>query len=296
MKMNVKHVAVLCTFTAIMAVSAAGYAFGVMPSLFAQDKAMSEDKKMTAADSEQKAIQDVQDKDKAGNGKDMPVQKNGDSQSQEAKSDSLWNWFKKGGIFMWPILFSAALGLGFIIERLIFFFRTKFSSKEFIDSLERSISGEDLTSVEAMCAESNNKMGQIIQKGLQFKALGYDRVEKAMSVAGSVEVSRMERGLSVLNAVANIAPMLGFLGTVSGMISAFYQIAAADHVSAKIVAAGIMEALITTEAGLIVAIPVLLVYNYFIHRIDGFISDVERLSSDIIERLIKGKESNRLAD
>jgi len=96
--------------------------------------------------------------------------------------------------------------------------------------------------------------------------------------------------LSVLNAVANIAPMLGFLGTVSGMISAFYQIAAADQVSAKIVAAGIMEALITTETGLIVAIPVLLVYNYFIHRIDGFISDVERLSTDVIERFIKGKE------
>ncbi len=223
-----------------------------------------------------------------------PADQNGAEASapKEAESDSLWNWFKKGGLFMWPILFCAALGLGFIIERLVFFIRNKFAPREFIDSLEQTIANEDLASVEKMCAESNNKIGHIIYKGLQFKSLGYERVEKAMSVAGSVEVSRMERGLSVLNAVANIAPMLGFLGTVSGMISAFYQISAADQVSAKIVAGGIMEALITTETGLIVAIPILLVFNYFIHRIDGFISDVERLSSDVVERLIKGKEFN----
>lgn len=193
---------------------------------------------------------------------------------------------------MWPILFCAALGLGFIIERVIYFIRTKFAPREFIERLERSILEEDLSKVEAMCAESENRMGMIIHKGLQFKSLGYERVEKAMAVSGSVEVSRMERGLSVLNAVANIAPMLGFLGTVSGMIGAFYQIAAADQVSAKIVAGGIMEALITTQTGLIVAIPVLLAYNYFIHRIDGFVSDVERMSSDVVERLIKGKEMN----
>jgi biopolymer transport protein ExbB len=257
--------------------------------------AVAQEKGGAPAVQEQKAPDEgVREKQKDAAGKDAAAgveKKEGEAgAAREADSDSLWNWFKKGGMFMWPILFCAALGLGFIVERLIFFFRTKFAPKEFIDDLERSIASDDLPTVEHLCSDSNNKIGQIIYKGLQFKSLGYERVEKAMSVAGSVEVSRMERGLSVLNAVANIAPMLGFLGTVSGMISAFYQIAAADQVSAKIVAAGIMEALITTETGLIVAIPVLLVYNYFIHRIDGFISDVERLSSDVVERLIKGKE------
>ncbi len=257
--------------------------------------AVAQEKAAAPAVNEEKAkAAEVQEKKEDAAGKEAAGDRENNESAQsapkEAESDSLWNWFKKGGMFMWPILFCAALGLGFIIERLVFFFRNKFAPREFIDELERSIAGEDMSVVETMCAQSNNKIGHIIYKGLQFKSLGYERVEKAMSVAGSVEVSRMERGLSVLNAVANIAPMLGFLGTVSGMISAFYQIAAADQVSAKIVAAGIMEALITTETGLIVAIPVLLVYNYFIHRIDGFISDVERLSTDVIERFIKGKE------
>ncbi len=213
------------------------------------------------------------------------------AETEQDSGGSLWDIFSKGGPFMWPILLLAAVALGFIIERIVFFVRTKLASKEFIDELEYSITNKDLSAVEKLCQDNDNKMAKILVKGLALKSLGYERVEKALTVAAGVEVSFMERGLNILNAVGNIVPMLGFLGTVSGMISAFADIAAADQVSAKIVAGGIMEALITTATGLIIAIPTLLAYNYFVHRIDGFISEVERIAADVVEKLIEKKDT-----
>lgn len=210
--------------------------------------------------------------------------------ADDPESHSLWEIFQQGGPFMWPILILAAVGMAFIIERFIFFAKAKLASKEYIDKLEKCILSENLESVEKLCVNENNKISQIIKKGLELKTLGYERVEKALSVAGSVEIASLERGLNVLSAIGNIVPMLGFLGTVTGMITAFNDIAAADQVSAKIVAGGIKEALLTTASGLLIAIPTLLFYNYFIHKIEGFISTVERLSSDIVEKLIKGKD------
>ena len=150
---------------------------------------------------------------------------------------------------------------------------------------------KNLGTIEDLCNEKKNKLAGIIQKGLTLKHLGYERVEKTLSVAASVEIASLERHLSIISAVANIVPMLGFLGTVTGMVTAFNDIAAADQVSAKIVAGGIKEALLTTAFGLIAAIPLLLFYNYFVHRIEGFITSIERISSDIIEKLIKEKSA-----
>ncbi len=213
------------------------------------------------------------------------------AETEKDSGGSLWEIFSRGGPFMWPILLLAAVGIGFIIERIVFFVKTKLASKEFIEELEHKISTQDLNAVEKLCNDSDNKLAKILLKGLALKSLGYERVEKALTVAAGVEVSFMERGLNILNAIGNIVPMLGFLGTVSGMISAFSDIAAADQVSAKIVAGGIMEALITTATGLIIAIPTLLAYNYFVHKIDGFISEVERIAADVVEKLIEKKDT-----
>ncbi|MFW6365115.1 MAG: MotA/TolQ/ExbB proton channel family protein [Spirochaetota bacterium] len=202
---------------------------------------------------------------------------------------SLLALFKEGGPFMWPILALTAVGFGFILERFIFFAFARLASKEFIDKLEHSIANQSLDEVEELCAQSKNKIAMIIRKGLALRNLGYERVEKTLSVSASVEVALLERGLSIISAIANIVPMLGFLGTVTGMITAFNDIAAADQVSAKIVAGGIKEALLTTSFGLVAAIPVLLFYNFFVHRIEAFITNIERLSSDIVEKLLKGK-------
>ncbi len=203
-------------------------------------------------------------------------------------SFSLIKIFNEGGPFMWPILILSAVGFGFILERFIFFAMARLGSKEFVDKLDHCIASQDHASIEKFCDDNNNKVAKIILKGLSLKNLGYERVEKTLTISASVEVAMLERGLSVISAIANIVPMLGFLGTVTGMITAFDAIAAADQVSAKIVAGGIKEALLTTAFGLIAAIPILLFYNYFVNRIEHFITNIERLSSDIVEKLIKG--------
>ena len=202
-------------------------------------------------------------------------------------STSLFDLFKKGGPFMWPMLLFAAVALGFMIERFIYFRKARLSPREFIYELENTIENSDLDTVEKLCRESSYTMSGILIRGLRLKNLGIDRVEKSFSVAGSIIVAELERGLSVLSSLGNLAPMLGFLGTVSGMISAFSDIAAADQVNARVVAGGIEEALLTTAAGLVVAIPTLLAYNYFVHRIEIFISDVERVTADILEKMIE---------
>lgn len=211
-----------------------------------------------------------------------------ESSAEASKTFSLLALYNQGGLFMWPILIMSAIGLGFVLERFIFFIRARLASKEFIEKLEHVIGNQTLDDVEQLCKENKTKIAMIIRKGIALKSLGYERVEKTLTVAASVEVAMLERGLSMISAIANIVPMLGFLGTVTGMITAFNDIANADQVSAKIVAGGIKEALLTTSFGLIAAIPLLLMYNFYVHKIEEFITNIERLSSDIVEKIIKG--------
>ncbi|MFA5518251.1 MAG: MotA/TolQ/ExbB proton channel family protein [Spirochaetota bacterium] len=205
---------------------------------------------------------------------------------------SLYSLFKKGGPFMWPILLFAAIAAGFIIERGIAFKRMKIPGREAIDDLEKNIEKGTVSSIETFCSSSGNLTSSVLLNGLKHKNSGIERVEKSLSVAGSTTVATMERGLSIISALGNLTPMLGFLGTVSGMISAFADIAAADQVNAKIVASGIEEALLTTAAGLIVAIPTLFAYNFFCHKVDIFVSDTERVSGLLIEKIIEEADEN----
>lgn len=209
---------------------------------------------------------------------------------QEAPSETimLFDLFKKGGPFMWPIFIIAGIGCGFVVERFIYFRRANLNPREFIASLENTISNKKLEDVEKLCRENNLLLSKIILKGHKVRNLGYDHVEKGIAIAASIEVAVLEKGLNIISAIGNISPLLGFLGTVSGMITAFSNIAAADQVNARLVAGGIEEALITTATGLIVAIPMLIFYNYFVHRIDVFVADVERISADILEKMVEG--------
>jgi len=208
------------------------------------------------------------------------------NKTDENKKIFLFDWFRRGGLFMWPILICAALGMGLVIERFIFYRKAKLNPREFIEEFDQVLKNGTTGEAETLCKEKNMVISRILLKGLKLRSLGLDHVEKGISAAGSIEIASLEKGLSVLSAVGNIAPLLGFLGTVSGMITAFQSIAVADQVSARLVAGGIYEALITTEAGLIIAIPVLAFYNYFIHRIEAFVADIERISADIVEKLL----------
>ena len=129
----------------------------------------------------------------------------------------------------------------------------------------------------------------ILAAGLMKADRGRDAVEKAIATAGTIEMSFLERGLIWISSVTTIAPLMGFLGTVSGMINAFEAIAASEQVNAKLVASGISEALITTATGLIVAIPATIGYNYFVSAIDRFVIEMEETSAELIEELERMK-------
>ena len=111
-------------------------------------------------------------------------------------------------------------------------------------------------------------------------------IEKAIATAGTIEMSFLERGLIWVSSVTTIAPLMGFLGTVSGMINAFEAIAASEQVNAKLVASGISEALITTATGLVIGIPTSLFHSYFIGQVDRFVVEMEETSAELVSELV----------
>ena len=188
-----------------------------------------------------------------------------------------------GGVFMHPILMCSIIGLAIIIERLFFFAKARTNTGRLMNELLRVLNEEGFESAQRMLHGTRGPIAAVLHSGLARAKKGPEAVEKAITTAASIETALLERGLIWLATVANIAPLLGFLGTVSGMIHAFEAIAAAEEVSAKLVATGIYEALITTAAGLIVAIPVQTAHNYFVSRIDKFVIDMEESGAELID-------------
>ncbi len=193
--------------------------------------------------------------------------------------------FIKGGNFMWWLLTVAVIGLVFIIERFITLSRAKVNTRKLIGTVITTLKTEGVHAAAEECQKWRGPIAAILYSGLQKADKGDEAVEKAIGTAGVIEMSFLERGLVWVSSVANIAPLIGFLGTVSGMINAFEAIANSDQVNAKLVASGISEALITTATGLVIAIPATLGYNYFVSAIDRFTIEMEEAAMELIEAL-----------
>ena len=195
------------------------------------------------------------------------------------------DWFNRGGGFMWPILFCCVVAVTFIIERSITLLRARANTRNFMSDVLNAVRREGIPAAERVCEQTRGPIAAIVFSGLKQAGRGTAAVEKAIETAGAVELSFLERGLVWLATVSTLAPLLGFLGTVYGMIQAFDAIAAADHVSAKLVAGGISQALIATEAGLIVAIPASFCHNFFLQQIDRFVIEMEESSSELVNTI-----------
>jgi len=193
--------------------------------------------------------------------------------------------FVKGGSFMWWLLACAIIGLVFLIERLITLGRAKVNTRKLIGTVITTLKTEGVQAAAEECQKWRGPIAAILYAGLQKTDKGDEAVEKAIGTAGVIEMSFLERGLIWLSSVSTIAPLVGFLGTVSGMINAFEAIAASEQVNAKVVASGISEALITTATGLVIAIPVTIGYNYFVQSIDRFTIEMEEAAMELIEAL-----------
>jgi biopolymer transport protein ExbB len=194
-------------------------------------------------------------------------------------------FFIKGGVFMWPLLACAVIGTAVIFERLYTLQRAHTNTRRLMAAIISSLKTKGVGAAQDICMNTRGPIAAILHAGLSKVDKGPAAVEKAIESSGAIEMAFLQRGLLILATVANVSPLLGFLGTVSGMIHAFEAIAAAEQVSAKIVANGIAEALITTLAGLTIAIPVQAMYNYFMLRIDAFVLEMEESSMELLDAL-----------
>lgn len=217
---------------------------------------------------------------------------NTSAQGKNAEQDTssghgLWYYLERGGPFIVILLLFSVAGIAIVIERIIVISRIKAGSEGFEQAIQDAAKKGSIPKLKKLCEEDESDTARILLSGLNSLHRGPERMEKMVETTAELQVSILERGLNLLSSISHLAPLVGFLGTVSGMISAFAAIADAENVSAKLVAAGIFEALITTAAGLIVAIPILAFHNYFVHRIDTFTNNVEKISIGVIEELEK---------
>ena len=192
--------------------------------------------------------------------------------------------FNDGGPVMWPLLVFSILSVIFIVERFFAIRRAKINVNEFLAKVRKElIVNRSIKSAIKVCEDYRGPVASILKAGLLKYGQPRDDVEKTIENAALYEMGRLEKNLVWLASIANVSPLLGFFGTVVGMIKSFDALAEAGLSNPGLVAAGISEALITTAAGLFVAIPAQLAYNFFMSRINKFVRDIETSSNMLLE-------------
>lgn len=193
--------------------------------------------------------------------------------------------WEDGGFMMWPLALTLAIGIGIIIWKLIDLSVTSSRTKKVLREVDERLAQRDVPGAIAAARESDSPAGRILLAGLERHDEGSERVMKAIENVGLIQMAGLESGLVWLATIANVAPLLGFLGTVIGMIQAFQNIEAAGEVEATLVAGGIKVALITTATGLAIAIPINIMHNYFVTRVDRLVIDMEESAQKMIDSL-----------
>ena len=194
-------------------------------------------------------------------------------------------YFVNGGPFMWPILLLLIAGLGISGERFYSLIMSSTNTKEFFDDVIKSLDNDGIDNTIELCNNTPGPVAEIFHARLSIFHRGLREVEKAVQAAGGLEMSFLEKNMIWMNAVITIAPMLGFTGTVAGMVNAFDAIAAANDISPAVVAGGISQALLTTAFGLIVAMIIQIFQNFFVSMIDKLILDMEENSVKFMDQL-----------
>ena len=194
--------------------------------------------------------------------------------------------FLEGGwAWMRPVLVCLVIGLAVAIERMLFLSFSNINTKKFITKFEETLNNEGVEAAKDLCRNTKGPVASIYYQGLDRLDQGMDAVEKAVVSYGSVQTGQMESGLSWIGLFIALSPMLGFMGTVVGMIEAFDQIQAMGDISPTVVAGGIKVALLTTLMGLIAAVILQLFYNYIISKIDNLVNAMEDSSITLVDIL-----------
>ena len=199
--------------------------------------------------------------------------------------------FIEGGpFFMGIVLLCLILGLAIAIERIIFLNLSTTNSKKLIGSVEDALQSGGVEAAKEVCRNTKGPVASIFYQGLDRTDEGLEAAEKAVVAYGGVQMGQLEKNVSWISLFIALAPMLGFMGTVIGMIQAFDKIEAAGDMQPSLVAGGIKVALLTTVFGLIVAIILQIFYNYIIAKIDSIVNDMEDASITLMDLLVRHKK------
>ena len=192
-------------------------------------------------------------------------------------------------LWMSPVLLCLIIGLALSIERIVYLNLSTINSTKFLDQVETALKNGGVEAAKDVCRNTRGPIASIFYQGLDRSDEGIEMVEKSVVAYGGVQMGLLEKGLSWLSLFIALAPMLGFLGTVIGMIFAFDQIVAEGQVAPTTVAGGIKVALLTTVFGLIAAIVLQVFYNYIVSKIDSLVNEMEDASISLVDMMLKHK-------
>lgn len=199
---------------------------------------------------------------------------------------TLFDLILKGGWFMFPLFILSILAIYLIVERILTLRKADKDPEDFLDSLRNYIANGEVVKARGLCKEYNTPFSRMLEKGITKLGKPLANIEASIENVGRIEIYKLERNLNALATIAGAAPMIGFLGTVSGMVSAFMAIAQAEGtISPKLLSSGIYEAMLTTVAGLIIGIIAYIGYNYLTGKVEKIVHQMEYSSIEFIELL-----------
>lgn len=205
-------------------------------------------------------------------------------------TQSIKDTFIDGGpFFMSFVLICFILGLALCIERIVYLNMATTNKVKLLSDVEEALNSGGVEAAKEVCRNTKGPIASIFYQGFERYDEGIEMVEKSVVSYGGVQMGLLEKGLSWISLFIALAPMLGFMGTVIGMIGAFDAIAAENNISPGVVAGGIKVALITTVSGLVVAIILQVFYNYIVAKVDGIVNDMEDASISLVDILLRQK-------
>jgi biopolymer transport protein ExbB len=192
----------------------------------------------------------------------------------------------KGGIVMIPILLMSFIAVYIFIERFFIIKKAGKTDKNFMNRIKDYIHDDKIEAAFALCQSTDSPTSRMISKGLRRLGKSLQDVHAAIETVGKLEISKLEKGLPILATISGGAPMVGFLGTVTGMVRAFYDMSVANNnIDVKLLSGGIYEALVTTVAGLIVGITAYFAYNYLVTRVERVVFQLEADTTEFMDLL-----------
>ncbi|HAI77374.1 MAG TPA: flagellar motor protein MotA [Microscillaceae bacterium] len=257
-------------------------------------EAKKEEKKEEKKEVKKEGVEVSDEATKATVKEEAPVKEENVAKEERSLHQSLKQKFIEGGWpFMLPILVCLIGGLAVALARIITLSLSSTNVKKLVIQVEDSLKSGNVEGAKELLRNTRGPVASIFVQGLMRLSEGIEMVEKSVIAYGSVEMNKLERGLVWISLAIALAPMLGFFGTVVGMIEAFDNIEAAGDISPSLVAGGIKIALITTVAGLIVAMILQVFYNYLVSRVDSIVAQMEEASISLIDLLIENNLTNK---